>query len=170
MPSKKTPPPNVARLTPDEQISYLFHQYEGFADWRIGVDEKLQKVDALDAKVDALVADFAQLRNDQREAGLGVREILLFLKGQQTPGLERPGITADFTNLRQQVALLESTHAALHQAQQARIDELETKDKVRTAWVAGVAAAFAVFGGGAAIYFHEFLHKLYLMVSATPLK
>lgn len=103
MPPRKTPapPPNVARLTPDEQISYLFHQYEGFADWRIGVDEKLEKVDALYAKVEALTAD-------QRETGLGVREILLFLRGQQTPGLERPGLNDDLKTHASDIADLKT--------------------------------------------------------------
>jgi chromosome segregation ATPase len=97
----KTPPPNVARLTTEEQIGYLFHQHEISADWRLLVDERLEKgeaqAEALSRQVDGLGRDLSQLAHKMEERHSQIiliqQQVLIAVQGQRIPGLEAPGIT-----------------------------------------------------------------------------
>lgn len=151
MPPKKAPRPNVAELPSEEKISYLVQQHENFADWRIGVDEKLEKVDALDGKVDALDSKVAQLSAEVRDTGLGIREILLFLKGQQTPGLERPGLHDDFKLHASDIAELKN--------------RLSAYDKLR-ARVGYTIAGFTGMGAASVWKWWPFVSKLFTLLNA----
>lgn len=156
MPPKKTPPPNVARLTPEEQISYLFHQYEGFADWRIQVDARLQETEAatkrLDEKVDALGGKIGRLGNkvDTRmtEILLVQQQVLIAVQGQRIPGLEVPGLSDKYTALESRMTTYETKT-------DARISPLEAW-KNRVLWTAGglsLAGSLAMWHWGDKIKF-----------------
>ncbi|GGG60663.1 hypothetical protein [Hymenobacter glacieicola] len=156
MPPKKNPPadpPNVARLPPDQQIAYLVRQHEEFSDWRIKVDERLDKTETA---VDELTTSVGEMRKEVRESHITGREsnvtlgeIKLFLTGQRTPGLERPGLSDDFKTMQDKCKSLEEKHA-----------EWEKKFNKYFWWATGFLAASGgagFFGGKALSQFLDLL-------------
>ena len=165
MPPKKTPPPNVARLTPEEQIGYLFHQYEGFADWRIQVDGRLEKGEQnskmLNIKVDDLGVgqrDLAhKMETRHNESILIQQQVLMVVQGQRIPGMERPGLTDDMKAVATELAGLKLLYEGLQAA-----------DTSRKGWVAGVVTIITLIGGSIAAYFYETFHTLLTFVNHLP--
>jgi hypothetical protein len=104
------------------------------------------------------------------ENALTLQKILLFVSGQQEPGLKVPGISDRMDAIKKQMEEAAVDNAKQIASLQTSVSDLKTADTARKGWVAGAFAALGLLGTGGAIYFYDFLHKLYLIVQATPLK
>lgn len=159
MPTKKPPPAiTVARLPPDEQISYLVHQHEDFADWRMTVDKRLEqgeeatqqlnvKVDNVERKLDG---GFSTVNGRMNETLLMVQQVLYVVQGQRTPGLETDGLNQQFVAFKSQI---QADVAALHLAHH----ENAVAVSARRGWIAGAIAVGGLFIGAVGTWFYNTL-------------
>jgi hypothetical protein len=168
MPPKKPTIQNVARLTPDEQIGYLFHQYEGFADWRIGVDKRLGEVESsnqlMAETMKGLSGKLSSMEN-KVEVGsqmstqnhLLLQQVLLAVQGQRTEGLTVPGMADRMLRLEERAT-----------ASEKKNEELMAKDiqhdnfKFRVYLVAGIIATTL---GGLSLRFAPYLSQILALLS-----
>jgi len=167
--SPKSPPLSsplqVARMSVEEQIGSLFHWSEGFADWRLQVDERLEcgeenfrelskKVDGVDHKL----GDLAHKMEERHSQLILIQQqVLMVVQGQRIPGMERPGLTDDLKAVATELAGLKTLYG-----------DLKASDTSRKGWVAGVATVVTLVGGAIATYFYETFHTLLIFVNHLP--
>lgn len=160
MPPKKTPP-NVARLTPDEQIGYLFHQYEGFADWRLDVDKRLDGVETSNREsTEAMKALSAKVEIGSQmstQNHLLLQQVLLAVQGQKTEGLSVPGMADRMLRLEDRATKSEQENASL------RAKDVEHDNfRFRVYLIAGIIATTL---GGLSLRFAPYLSQILALLS-----
>jgi hypothetical protein len=113
--------PNVARLPPDEQIAHLTHQYETLHDRIQCVEEGQSKhsdelaeqgkqLGEVRQEVSRLRTQLKKSTQLNKDNNLLLREMNLFLRGQQTPGMEVPGMNAKFAAMEAKVEKWDKWH------------------------------------------------------------
>jgi hypothetical protein len=167
MPPKKQVE-NVARLSTEDQIAYLFHQYEGFADWRIGVDKRLGDVETSNQELaegmKLLVANMANMKDTVQVSGqmatqnhLLLQKVLLAVQGQTDAGLEVPGMSARMSRLEERATKAEEKSSAL-EAKNVEYDNF----RFRVYLVAGLIATTL---GGLSLRFAPYLSQILALIS-----
>ena len=170
-------PPNVARLSVEEQIGSLVHWYEGFADWRIQVDERLERgeenSERLNLKVDGLDSKLGTLDQKMEERHTTVmliqQQVLIAVQGQRIPGMERPGLSDDLRALVSVVEKMQCQHTETLDKLHVRLSTMEATDTSRKGWAAGVVTIVTVIGGLLATYFYSIFHNLLNLMNTLPL-
>jgi hypothetical protein len=152
-------------MSVEDQISSLFHWYEGFADWRLQVDERLERgeenSERLTIKVDNVDTKLGDLahKNEERHSQLILiqQQVLIAVQGQRIPGMEVPGLTDVVRVMTSKIEDLTKLY-----------DELKAADTSRKGWAAGVATVVTIVGSAVAAYFYETFHTLLTFVNHLP--
>lgn len=161
------PPSKVVRQSVEEQIGSLFHWSEGFADWRLQVEERLERgeenFERLNIKVDRVDTKLGDLSHKlearHNEAILIQQQVLMVVQGQRIPGMERPGLTDDLRALATELTGLKTLY-----------DELKTTETGRKGWIAGAMVVISTMGAGIGWYFYDKFHALVLLLDHPTTK
>lgn len=91
------------------------------------------------------------------ENALTLQKILLFVSGQQDPGLKVPSLLERMEVMQTKMEELATSYAAL-----------KATDTSRKGWLAGVATIVTLVGGAVAAYFYETFHTLLAFIKHIP--